>query len=34
MVKNIKIDLFTKYDKIQLKFTEYEIWDRYKAYLL
>ena len=33
MVKNIKIDLFTNYDKIQFKFTEYEISDRYEAYL-
>ena len=34
MVKIIKIDLFTDYDKIQFKFTEYKIWDRYEAYLL
>ena len=31
IVKIIKIDIFTDYDKIQFKFTEYEIWDRYEA---
>ena len=30
-VKIFKIDLLTNYDKIQFKFTEYEIWDRYEA---
>lgn len=32
-VKIIKIDLFTDYDRIQFKFTEYAIWDIYQAYL-
>ena len=34
VMKNIKIDLFSDYDKIQFKFNDYENWDRYQAYLL
>ena len=32
LVKIIKIDLFTGIDRIQFKFTKYEIWDIYQAY--
>ena len=34
IVQIIKTDLFTDYDRLQVKFTEYEIWVRYQAYLL
>ena len=34
MVKIFKIDFLIENDRLQLKLTEYEIWVRYRAYLL
>lgn len=34
ILKNIKKWFFTDYDRLQFKFTEQEIWDKYQAYLL
>ena len=34
MVKIFKIDFLIENDRLQLKLTEYEIWVKYRAYLL